>query len=509
MEHELSKELIAILNKFQPEYFKRFYNFLMSPYCYQDIELKQSLSQLRGLLDFIIEAKEKSETLTRRKAKDCLAKLSKSETADAEEKRLDRVMSELLKMVKQFLYWETIQKHEKNAFSEKLMLSKFYFDHKLDDLYIETFFDAEHLLAKQFPQKDSAYFYNKFLLEYIRADFLSLKDNQKGELNFHNIISNLDYFYASHVMELLCHIKNRKEVVLSNEGSLDTYNSFQTRLLDLIYDKTLASPLLEAYDQILRLLSIDTLDKDKVYKLETYLEANGATIPFTKLLDMQAYVRNLWGNRYHADKNIDTLTDLFEAYKRHWNDGKKGNLWQKQGQILPNVLINSVTTAMKLHVKTNEPISTYSQWVDTLLTNLSTDKIYNKDGLQQEILDLCRANYFLRLKGYKEAEKYAHALYEKYKNPYLASKARLILIEICYLNQPEKYDETLQNFRTWLTENKDIPKLRKEGIRKELSEVLKDLKVANKQKKSKKLKVSKEVKIVNPKKIKIVEAIKK
>jgi hypothetical protein len=469
LNHELNKDLIIILIQFKKEDYKKFHAFLDSPYFNKQFGLRQSLEQLKKLLTFI----EGDNLLTRNNA--CKAIWGEISRSERDEQNLANVMSDLLKVLKQFIFWENISKHDKNDFREQLALARFYFENKLTDSFDKSVVSLD-LIQESEPVKGSRYFYNEFLWKHLKAEAVTLRDNQTSELNLPDIVQSLDYFYATHIMELMCHLKNRKRQVNSEE-SISSPLLCET-VISLVHEGKIHTPLLGIYSQILHILDNDTFDRSLVIDLEEYIKIHQTLIPFEKLLDIMAYIRNFWTALYFRIQDINALSDLFEVYKNHWRNGKKDNLWQRYGQFLPNTIQSAVTIALKLHThySIDNQETEYSTWVKTFLENFPTEKIFQKDGDPETIIDYCWANYFICMKQYINAEEKIAPLYINYKNPYRKFYAALLLSEIYFVNQPNLFDDFVGRFRTWLSRQKDFPDENKKLIREKFNAKINDLK---------------------------------
>lgn len=467
---ELNKELITILKTYNKDSFLSLRDFIQSPYFHRGIKLKQSIDQLSRLLDFIEENINNAAQLNRPYACEALfPNLSIKES----EQRLNRIMTELLNMTKRFIYWEYVQNEEKTSLSEKIALLKFYYDKDLNDNFLKTAKEFDYKTEPKSDQplvQDSKYLYNLFQIELLKGDFLTKQDAQKGELNIGDILHLLDCFYTSQAIELLCYSTNRKKDVKEANPPTASRVILHNMVIEFVKTNNIDNPLINAFDKIITLLKEELPEKNQIIELEDYLLKNQERIPKVKFANMVAYVRNFWVYRNDKLRNSETLTDLYHAYKKHWNEGKPNNLWEKEGVILPNIIQNAVNIALQLHSKTqiNNENTEYSIWVEELLKKLKGDeyKIHNKDGDKQEILDLSWARYYLQFKAYDKVEKYA--LLTKYNNPFRVANANIILIEVYYYTQPDRFDDALSNFRIWLTKHKDISETKKNVIRKSL-----------------------------------------
>lgn len=465
---ELNKELTTLLLAFNTNDFKTFKDFIISPFFYKEIKLKQSQGQLLALLSFFQKNQSNPEALVRQKLYKILFP---DDTPEKAETKLNRVMTELLGLAKRFIYWNSLQKDSKLAFNEKLALSQFYFERNIQGYFEKTYDEAQDILQKTYLEQGNDYYYNQFVFELLKGKYLATTDINKGDLNILDVLEKLNTFYTLNFLELFSHFKNRQKVVKSNIVTPIVLEKLEESVLYFVNNTNSPPALLTSYKRILELVKQTEPNRADILSFESFLETYRAEIPTENYLNLLAYIRNFWNYRYTLCPNDETLLDLFEVYKRHWRDGHSDNLWQRYGNMLPNVILNMVTLGLKLHKSSNpdRKKTVYSNWVLAFLTKISTIH-FKKNSYERDIIELCWANYYLNLKDYKNAEK--AALYMKYKDPYTASFAAFILIEIHYYNSPDKYDGTLLNFRVWLHRQEGLPSDKKEFIREQLKKKL-------------------------------------
>jgi hypothetical protein len=484
----LNKELIAIISTFNTKDYTRLRAFMNSDYFMEQFVIKQSVTQLMALLTYF-ESNRELSYFSREAAHIAVfsnGKKKKKSSGDEIGIQLDRVTTSFLNIVKDFLFWS---RQEKNDFEESFMLAKFYFEKELYDEFLRYYKKSKDTLSN-FPSKDATHFYKQFELETLYNEYLALHDTHgKNKLNLLEMIQALNNFYAVHSLEWLIVVKNRHKFVKQDGLLMSNAETLTTLIAQLTVGFNLKSDILEAYNRILALMNDEpTFERSKILELRDLLEKKDLKgIPFDNLIEMKGYTRNFLQYRYDHLKRknlngvIDALKDFFDIHKLHWNNGSEDNALLRHGTISPNLIQNFTTVALKLHqhYSTENQSTEYSDWVRDFIEELENSKsrINNKDGEADDIINLCKANYYLSIKDYKNAEK--SALYVKYKNPYRQSLANIILIEIYYMTKIKLYTEKLENFRIWLTKQKNegtMPEEKIDLIRKTLNDRLKIIK---------------------------------
>ncbi len=482
-ERTLNKELVTILKTFKAKDYARLRDFMNAPFFTNQINVRQSPLQFIALLNYF-EEKHISKLFLREEA--FIKVFSPDKKEGEKDTDLDKVTSGFLTIVKNYLFWS---RQEKNDFEEHFTLAKFYFENELYDEFVRYYQKAKNALVP-LKAKDSAYFYKEYVLENLYYDYLNLLDIQgKNSINILEVIQPLNNLYAIHSLEWLIYVQNRSKVVKQDE-TLVANSEVLAQLIDELKETfSLKSDIVEAYSSILALTENETYDRNQIIALKDLLEKKDLTgIPFNKLLDMKAHVRNFLQHRYaylkktHAEDTpqiIEALKDCFDIYKLHWQGGIADNALLRLGTISPNIVQNFVTAALKLHQchSIEHKPTEYSEWVKMFLDNINISIINDKDGDAEDIIGLCWANYYLTLKDYKNAQECA--LYYPFKNPYRKFFAKIKLIEIYYVTNNDLFVNTLEQFRIRLAEQNriggTIPEEKIEVIRNELNSMLKRL----------------------------------
>lgn len=115
--------------------------------------------------------------------------------------KLEKVMSELNKLVRTFLLWQHYFRPE-NEFHQLFDWVSILRQRGLETRYQQTMNKAMKLQDED-RYRENTYYYRQFLLEYEMHDWQSLFNRKKGDLNIPNTLQSLDIFYYLNRLELL------------------------------------------------------------------------------------------------------------------------------------------------------------------------------------------------------------------------------------------------------------------------------------------------------------------
>lgn len=115
--------------------------------------------------------------------------------------KLEKIMSELNKMVRTFLLWKEYARLE-NEFEQQFDWARVMRRRNLTQRYQQAL-NKVSKLQEDIPYRESEFYYQQFLLEYEIHDWQSLFNRKKGDLNIPNTIQNLEIYYYLNRLELL------------------------------------------------------------------------------------------------------------------------------------------------------------------------------------------------------------------------------------------------------------------------------------------------------------------
>ena len=410
-------KLLEILFLLSLKEHKRFYKFLLSPFFndgYNAVAIVQLYEYLREY-KFDVNSPE----LTRERIfkhifgeKDMLRhKLD-----------LDRLLSELLDLVEQYLTFEQNPVTEMR-WRKALSMAKFYRKHGLVKRF-ETAIEATKKEINKNSFQDSQFFYQKFLQAQEEFEFQSAFNIRRDDANLLETHRNLDIFYSL--------LKMNYSSILLLQGTLTEIEAKETLLFvetikqHLERGSYLMTPVMDIYYRI-HLLLQDVSDEAAILELEMLIQKNESLVPPDKMKDIQAFYRSFWVKRYVNHNTPDALRDLFRVYEKHL---AKGYLY-RDGKIHTSTLQSLTNTGLKLKKY---------EWVRKLLENHKSDVIVGRDD-SVEIHNFLLANYYFCIVEYEKVEEILATL--KFKDIFYDIQVYFLNIKIYYEQNSPLLDDKI------------------------------------------------------------------
>ena len=465
----LNRKLLTLLRGFEPIEWKRLHKFLLSPY-FNDAYNAEAITRLFEHIRKHKAQEDKPQLLRKQTFKYVFSDKVYTE-GDLE---LDRLMSDLLKLIKTFLVQEGYRQGANTELHETLALAKYYGRIGLPDLFDRSIEQSRKMLTKKVI-KDSEFHLDAFMLEREVVEFSSLSDTLKGDSNLLVTHEHLDLFYAISKMELACALKFRQSLT-----SVEPRFSFSLseKIVEMIEKGTLDNPILRGYFGIFHILS-NPIDEADILKLEAILVEVKSTIPHNKYLQMQTYVRSFWAKLSRIFRDTEHSDKLFEVYKKHLEAG----YLYRNNQIQPMTLSNCITLALR---------AKQLAWAEKVLNDHPPTKIQDFEQ-SVEVYNLNVANFYFHKKQYDMAEK---LLTFTFDNVYYAINANIILIKIYFETHFPIIDDKIAAFRVKVSRSA-IPTERKQILYNFLNRLSKIIELRHSKDTTKKAKLLEEIKIQN------------
>ena len=413
-----STKLILILKTFHSDGFFRLEKFIRSPY-FADVKQRMKVEELFNLL-------QKEHPHFNRPGFDkgfLFEKLYPEEPFSAS--KLDKLMSRLLRLIKKFIIAEQVYRDETQ---QQIILSRYYRDQQL----IRPFQQNAQLLKRKqsnVEAKDKDFYLNNFLLEREIADFESLFNVRKENLNLPDTLKSLDVFYLLTKLEYTCRLLSQQSsaIPLSIQDSLLNDDHFTLLLKDR---PQMIEPLILAYYQAYLILS--TENGLQAYKeLRKTLAAYARQIPFEQMKALQVICRNFCAQQYNqGDRSY--LDELFLLYKEHLENGY---LYYNEG-LRPSSIKNIMTLGLKL------------KQFDWVYDFLEAHKSRIVGTTHQE--DIYRFNLSLYYFALKRYDKALDQLADKYEDTYYKIAARRLELKIYYEQKSVLLPSKMEAFKIYL-----------------------------------------------------------
>ena len=327
----INSQLIELLQCFSPAEYREFQLFLASPYFNRGTFVRET----QGLLEFILKA---SPDFLPERLERTAAYRAIFPGAPMVEGKIDKVMSELHKLAKEFI---SVQQHGKkeNEFMQLLDLATFYSIKGLNKRHqglIQKLIDRQQQIA----QYDLEFFHRQFLLDFEIHNYESMYNQKRDDLSISKTLQSLDLFYHSRKIELLNRFLLQKKFARLEipESIVKTIeeNQFPDR-----YAETY--PVLQIAHKIFRLLENSNTQIAEFEELHHLLNTKENAIEPGLLRHYFTYIRNICALLFNSGRT-ELLPTLFKLQKEHL---ERGYLYFHD-KISPSTFLNVSNTAFKL-----------------------------------------------------------------------------------------------------------------------------------------------------------------
>lgn len=341
------------------------------------------------------------------------------------EGKLDKIMSELVKLIRAFVVYRDSQ-IEEGSHLYQLKLAAFYRNHKFES----RFFSITNKLRQQIEneKKEVAAYHHLFKLEEQLHDYLIMYYPRKADTNLVETIKALDAYYFSERLILtgsLLNIRSQSEFdpdyVMKSiyiVGELLEKGHFQDNIL------------ISAYYNGAMMIYREYRDCDhQFWELMDFVELYQDKLPFEHLRNLGAMCRNYCTRQINYG-NEDYFKVQVNLFKQHL---KMGILYH-QGGILASTLQNLVLTGLK--------VKDYD-WVKDIL-EIHRHRITGTNHPEQ-IYRFNLANYYFHI---REFDKALDLLADHYDEIWHNMRARCLEIKIYFeKNELLLMESKLEAFR--------------------------------------------------------------
>ena len=357
--------------------------------------------------------------------------------------KVDRVMSDLLKIIKEFIVYEFSDIRD-NEVQRLLIQARFYRQRHMEKPFHRA---IKSLRAAQKKAKETKDFYWKqFLIEKEISKFESFYNHRKKDLNVPSTLKSLDIFYLVNKLEYTCWLlaQDKYSNPLNVEDSL------------LVFDQIISSfkegvrldeiPLLKVYYHGIRLIQSDE-ESDQIFRqLSQILEQYASVIPLERLKELQTVCRNYCILQYNNGKE-EFLEEAFHLYRNHLEQG----YLHYEGGLLPSTIRNIVAVGLRLK-KYDWVYDFLEEYKDRIVASNQPREIY--------LFNL--ANYYFARKKYAEA---LDCLVDRYEDPYYLLAAKRMELKVYYELESEILESKIDAFKIYIyrTSPKVLLKVLREG----------------------------------------------
>ncbi len=357
--------------------------------------------------------------------------------------KLNRVMSDLLKIVREFVIYEFSDLKE-DPTQRLLLMARFFRQRHMEKPFRRTIKKLKGIQANEIKTKD--HYLKQFLIEQEISNFDSFYNHRREDLNLPATLKSLDIFYLTNKMEYTCWLlaQNKYNIPLNVNDSL------------LLFDRIIASfkeecvleeiPLLQVYYLGIRMIQAEEEEETTFVNLKEILKQYADVIPLDRLKELQTLCRNYCIQQYNNGKE-HYLEEAFTLYRDHL---EQGYLFY-EGGLLPSTIRNIVAIGLRLKK---------FDWVCHFLEN-SKDRIV-ATSQAKEIYHFNLANYFFALEKYDEA---LDCLSDRYEDAYYLIASKRMELKIYYELQSDILESRIDAFKIYIyrISQQVLPKVQKEG----------------------------------------------
>ncbi len=299
----VKSQLIDLLQHFAPEDLRELQLFVASPF----FNRGNYSNETQTLLSFIIEA---SPGFFGGKLDKTRAYKAVFNSPSVVEGKMDKVMSELHKLAREFIQVRRYQSGE-NEFQQMLDLATFYRENNMDSRYQSVVNDLEEN-RKKVLQPDLNFFRQQFLLDCEQHTYEDKYNRKRDDIHIRKTLQSLDLYYFMLKTELLNQYLVQQKVTLLDipEEILQTIK--ESRLPER-YEETY--PVLMISYRIFRLLEKEQPDISEFENLLRFLRLHEANIHPELIKSYYRCIRNFCVLLVNGGRN-DLLSMLFRISKR-------------------------------------------------------------------------------------------------------------------------------------------------------------------------------------------------
>ena len=397
-----SSKLIRILRGLSKTEFKKFGDFLKSPYYNKSEKVIQ-------LYDFLKD--NYSEYEVDNITKESIAEYVYPET-EYDEQKIRTLVSDFIKLIEKFLI---VIEDEKNEVYQKLQLIRALNDRNISQSFSMVLKEALEMQKTEF-NRDEDYYYNQMYLELESLNYKFKRDETFDREDYNKITSNIDLFFIITKLDMLhnvsIHEKNIKPDSNFNEWMYDEIIQYIEKNISLMKKE---HPII--YMKYLILMSILNPDEEKYYEsLKKYFTINWKKFNIFTREYVFGSLENYAVDRYNKGF-LKFKNDRFFIY-----EFIEDNNILYYGNLISHIdFLNSITSALAV----DEVV-----WAEKFYDKYK-DKILPE--LKEDVLNLSLARIYYSKKEYEKAIMILNRISYKKYSFYLRSKT--ILAQIYYDNK--------------------------------------------------------------------------
>lgn len=413
-------KLIYLLKTFKKVEWRRFREFLASPYFNKRTDLIDFFGYIQSIAPDFSEKKLAKEVIFKKLYPNQLY----------EDKQMRYLMNYTLKAAEEFLGQ---QKLESTTLKDSYILEELV-DRKLEK-HSKKYFEKIAGNQNHVQEKSSDYYFSKYLLADIANKHFNKQDLRKDDGSLKIATDNLDLFYLVNKLKYSCEMLNRQKLFTTK------YNLTLTNILhNYLEEQNLEKePIIAIYSQIFQLSAReDTGENFEI--LKGLIEKYNSIIPPTEKQHIYSYAINYCGRQIKYNHNIRYYAnECLNLYL----EGIKQEFFFVSGYLSPWNFKNVVKLGFNL-----KKYDWTEQFIQDYYKKLAPE--FQDDALHYNLADLA-----YRKENYKEAQ--YHLLLVEYSDVFYTLGAKTMLLKIYYENDEiESMFSLIASFSIYIRRNKKI-----------------------------------------------------
>lgn len=415
-----NSKLASLLRALSEKQLKRLRDFLRSPYFNKKPEIVQLYDQLLPFAPDFLGAGMAKETIYKQ--------LTGSSVFD--EKELGYLMSDLVKLIEEFLATELAQQHT-NKRHEWLL--GFYIEAKLEK-FINSTMKIFQKYRTSYPYRDAEYYKNEFDFFAQENNFFEKQKRHENDDSLQKAIDNLDLYYLSLKLKYSCEMLNRRNVVMTG---------YKLRLLNeiLLYLEQNPHhdiPPIAIYHCIFKCLR-EPLEEAHFIDLTNLLNRYGMLFHQTEARDVYTFALNYCigkvnrGNEEYVRRLLDLYKQLIER-----------EIIFENGFLSPWTYANIVSMGVR--------VADYhwtEQFIQQYKTRLNIEFRDNAYSYNLAYLYFHKGDYNRTIRLLNEVS---------FSDLFYTLNSKTLLVRSYYeLNELDVLDSLIAAFSMYLKRNKEVP----------------------------------------------------
>lgn len=372
----VKSQLVELLKKFTPDELHELQLFVASPYFNRGVFVRET----QELLAWIVAAAPEFEESRLERDNAIKDVLHADKAADG---KLNKVMSELHKLAKEFI---SVRQYtsEDNKFRQLLDQAAFFRLRAMDNRY-ESNIEKLESIQKNIPFRDQFFFERQFMLDLEIHKYDFMHNRKKDDIHIKKTLESLDLYHFSLKTELLSRYLLQRKITLL-EIKDDIIQSQKETHLPERY--ATAYPVLSIAYKILRLLENDIPSLSEFELLHRLLKQHESEIQPDLLKFYYTFIRNFSAFLVNGGQT-EFLPMLFQLQKEHY---ERGYLYPFGDKISAPAFLSVSNTALKL--------GEYP-WTKAFI-DAHKGRVFD-DNENQDYHNLILANYYFHTREYDKA----------------------------------------------------------------------------------------------------------